>query len=353
MALFNIIVLIVFCLKTIKRCLNQNIKLNDIKFTSALSCAIIAVLSMIFPRPTPAPIVVIGVISFIFSLSFAYSIAYSDFNRIEHYMVRDRFTLTTLFFCVTISTLGYLNGENLVYFIENEPFKPTTIYYAYQYISYGFMLWLEVRLARVYLGNILRYKNMNVRIRSTLIFMGWCVTILCFSSIIINLILSHIGINIRPLNNFFHSMKGFAALFIALGELSLKPYNKLVNGIANKIDNILQEQENKIHQLHSAVVSIVPVVQLPDRAVREIRIMAELGTGCRAICTNIPHPKRVSSAMMAEYIFDNKDNVLEYGSYSPLQKIFFPKLYYLLVYRHLHRMFSTSTTGDNIKWINK
>jgi hypothetical protein len=215
------------------------------------------------------------------------------------------------------------------------------------------MLWLEIRLARVYLGNILKYKNTNVRIRNTLIFIGWCICILCFGSVLINLTLSRQNIDIRPLNNFFHSMKGFAVLFIALGEISQKSYNKFLSNIANKIDNAIEKLNKEIRELHEIVVSITPIVQLPDKSIKEVRIMSELGHGCRVICTNIQHPKRVSSRLMAIYIFNNTDKILGYGHYPPLQKIIFPKLYYLLVYRHLRRLDSKSKKESNLKWLSK
>jgi hypothetical protein len=87
MMLINLAVLTFFCIKTIERYINKNIKSNDVKFTLTLLFVVIAVSSMIFPRPTPMPIVVLGVIAFTFALLFSHSIAYSGLNRIEHHIL--------------------------------------------------------------------------------------------------------------------------------------------------------------------------------------------------------------------------------------------------------------------------
>lgn len=353
MVLLNLAVLALFFAKAINRYIHEGIKINDIKFILAILCAIIALSIMIFPRPTPMPIVVIGFITFIFALSLAYSITYSDLNRVSHHILQDKFTPITILFCIIISVLGYLNGDNLVYFIENESYRPTVTYYAYQYISFGFILWLVIRLTKVYLGKILKYKNTTIRIRHTFIFTGWCIAILCYTSVIINLILSHINIDTHPLNEFFNSAKGFAALFIAIGEITQKSYNKLLDNIAAKIDNLTEKLNKKIHELHEVVVAITPIVQLPDKSVKEIRIMAEIGHSLRVICTNIQHPERISPKLMAKYVFDNKNKTLGYGHYPPLQRITFPKLYYLLIYRHLQELDSISKKGTYPKWFNK
>lgn len=350
MALFNVTVLILFCKKTFITHKNKGDINKNIKFTFTLLFVITAVLSMVFPRPTPIPIVISGVISFIIALFLSYSIAYSDLNNIDHHILQDHFTIITVFFCVIITILGYLNDRDLVYFIDNEPFKPTIIYYVYQYISYGFMLWLEIKLAKVHFRGVKQHKITSVRIRNTLIFIGWCDAILCFGAVLINLMLSHMHVDTFFLNNVFHSMKGFAALFIALGKLSQKSYNNSLDYVASKIDGVIQKQNECLSRLHQVVVGITPIVQLPDKSVRDVRIMSEIGNGCRVICTNIPRRKRISSKEMAKYIYNNQNTILRYGSHPPLQKVFFPRWYYLSVYKHLQNKQSTSMKGSNVKW---
>jgi hypothetical protein len=226
--------------------------------------AVVAMVSSI-PRPTTLWLRIICVIStYQALLIYFYNIKQVTEGRIIYFYKQPLYIITVIISAIVI-TLDVFGRDNLTWFVNDEPYVPTPVYYASHITFYSVGIYLgilgfvqEIRFAKRDVADIVKLRN---SIGIFIFFLVWVSAIL----VEFNLLLSFFYGDMyrHSINQIYHAIKLIFGIMILFASIPSSVMEYAVSPIRYLTRYQQRRDQALIAYLHARMTRIVPIVRLP------------------------------------------------------------------------------------------
>jgi hypothetical protein len=223
---------------------------------------------------------------------FGYIGTYQALNNKSYYSLSKSKALifvTILSVVTTVTTL--YNTNNLASFVDNESYVPSTTYYLSNASHYLVFLILSLMISVLYLRNLKTHQNPVYTVVRSLLLLGFLSISLALLIVEINLLVSIFITEVvqQHLNTIYHGLK---LLFVVLLTplLIAQPLISSVSQLITSYRTRRRQQTMRwLRYLHSALIRIVPQIQLND-APDDDDLLIEIADAEEHILSHVPLP---------------------------------------------------------------
>lgn len=231
------------------------------------------------PQPTTLLLRMITVATFHQGVLFVY-FALDQFTKEDVQQIyRTRLYRGTTFLSGVNLVLEWMRRDNLGSFVDNQPYRPDGLYFASYILFYGLWLFLSLMLLNVMLRFMRQNTLLAYRLRMVTSLIWGCLFVLCAVLAEVNLGLSvMIGDAYREqINMLYHALKLPIGVFQFISAAPVPLFILLARPLEARCARQQLQQRQLIHNLHSAMIRVVPHVHLPNEAFRDLRAAVEIG----------------------------------------------------------------------------
>lgn len=274
------------------------------------------------PQPTTLLLRMITVGTFHQGVLFIY-FALDQFTKEDVQQIyKTRLYLGTTFLSGVNLVLEWMRRDNLGSFVDTQPYRPDGIYFASYVLFYGLWLFLSLILLNVMLRFMRQNTLLAYRLRMGASLIWGCLFVACAVLAEVNLGLSMIiGDSYRAqINDLYHGLKVPIGVFQIISAAPVPLFMLVVRPLEARRARQQLQQKQLIHDLHHAMIRVVPHVHLPNEALRDLRAAIEIGDARDVIWSHHPRTQPITpedEATLLHALLQNKVTLTSIGPHEP------------------------------------
>lgn len=311
---------------------------------SLLCGAVLLILSnaAAVPQPTTLLLRMITVATFHQGVLFIY-FALDQFTKEDVQPIyRTRLYLGATFLSGVNLVLEWMRRDNLGSFVDTQPYRPDGLYFASYVLFYGLWLFLSLMLLHVMLRFMRQNTLLAYRLRMGISLIWGGLFVLCAVLAEVNLGLSMvIGDGYRAqINALYHALKLPIGLFQLIGAAPVPVFMILARPLEAWRTRQHLQQRQLIHDLHTAMIRVVPHVHLPNNAFQDLRAPVEIGDARDVIWSHHPRTQPITpddEATLLRTLLQNNVILTGIGEYDPPPTAEALAVHNVKVARRLHK----------------
>lgn len=201
--------------------------------------------------------------------------------------------------------LEHLRRDNLGSFIDNEPFRPTALYYSSYLLFYGIVLFVAVLCAKLHFEGLRSSSALSFRFRTSLGLLSFL--LICFAALVVlgNLTISMLyGDTYRPsINKLYHALKPLVGLAVATASAPAGVIAFLLQPFIIVQRKRQAKEQELTRYLHSRIAQITPTVRLSSEQPSTLRCQVEIDDARELIWSHQQGQQRISAQAEATLLW--------------------------------------------------
>lgn len=259
-------------------------------------------------------------------------------------LFKKRLYLCTTLTSLIVVTMSYAERSNLTWFVDNEPYDPTRMYYLSQILFYGVGLWIGILGIKQGIQFSRTIVLLQYKVRTWLNIWVFVLITVGVITVETNLVLSLLDGDTyrRALNTLYHGLKialGATLLMSGVPSSALARVDVPLGYLARRRN---QARQRHITYLHERLTRVVPIVRLTlEHGEHAVRQRIEIGDARDIIWSHTKHSGPVSPQEEAELLFALNQANVTFSQPGPYQAAVIPHdgmQHNLAVARHLKKL---------------
>jgi uncharacterized membrane protein len=226
-------------------------------------------------------------------------------EEISNFLKRKLYIIVTLI-SVFIVVIEYFRRGNLGWFVDNDIYHPTFVYYASQILFYAVMLYVGICGIKIQYQSLLNSKPLVYLVRNTLGVLIFLLVLISAMIAEINLCLSiFYGDMYRyTLNEIYQGLKPLFGIVILLAAAPSPILARIFAPIKNYfIKRRYRQEAVLIGYLHEKLTRVVPIRRTLDQKEHSIRRIVEIGDARDILWSHTCHQDPITAMQEAQLLF--------------------------------------------------